>query len=255
MLKEKLKKNQVSYGTWIQIPSPVSAEILSSSNFPFDWICVDLEHGIIDLEMMTNIFRSITNRVPIARIPINEPVWIHRVLDAGAMGIIIPMVCNSYDAIRAIDETKYSPEGRRSFGYCRANKYGIEFNNYFNAANNDISVILQIEHIDAIDNIEEILSVSDIDATFIGPYDLSGSMGCAGDFDNKNFRDALDEYMYQSKVYNIPAGIHIVKPDDNNVIDIVNKGYKMIALGTDAMFLNEGSKESLKFMVIPNTEK
>ena len=133
-LKETLKNNRLSVGTWIQIGHPACVEILAGSGF--DWICVDLEHGVIDLESMSNLFRTIErfDCVSIARIPANDPVWIHRTLDAGAKGIIVPMIKNRKEARKAISESKYPPLGERGFGYSRANAYGSNFIEYIKSS-------------------------------------------------------------------------------------------------------------------------
>ena len=253
-LKLALKNNEVSFGAWIQIGHPAIAEILANNGF--DWICIDLEHGVIDIETMTNIFRAIEkyNCVPIVRIPVNDPVWIHRVLDAGAKGLIIPMINNSKDAQKAVEEAKYPPIGKRSFGYSRSNLYGENFNKYVKNINNEIIIILQIEHVSAINNLEDILAVEGFDGTLIGPYDLSGSMGIVGEFDNIKFKEVLDKYLNLSKLYDKKIGIHVVRPTKENIKEVIKKGYKFIALGTDAVFLEEKSKKILEFRKINETE-
>ena len=187
---EKIKAGEPTFGTWIQIGHPAIAEILA--HFDFDWICVDMEHGVIDIETMTSLFRAIENggSVPFVRLPSQDPAWIHRVLDAGAKGIIAPMV-NSYKEARSVvDHAKYPHlyedfyiEGSRGFGFSRSNLYGIDFDSSIEKANDDIMVIIQVEHRFSIYHLPEILRVRGIDATFIGPYDLSGSFGKPGDFD------------------------------------------------------------------------
>ncbi len=243
-LKEALYNNTVSVGTWIQIGHPACAEILANNGF--DWICIDLEHGIIDLESMTGLFRAIESAgsIPVARIPANNPVWIHRTLDAGAKGLIIPMINNKKEAQAAIRESKYPPVGCRGFGFSRANAYGSDFDNYIKKANDDIAIILQIEHIEAINNIDDILALSDFDGTFIGPLDLAGSMNI-DNLDDSLFKNALKKYLESSKKHNKAPGMHIVRPDIDNIKKTINDGYKMIALGLDTVFLEEKSKEML----------
>ena len=134
----------------MQIGHCAVAEIFARAGF--DWICVDLEHGAIDLETMTNIFRTIDayDCIPVARLPLNDPVWIHRSLDAGARGLIIPMVQSAGEAEQSIKEAKYPPMGIRGFGYSRANMHGMDFDSYIKEANEEIAMVMQIEHKNAI---------------------------------------------------------------------------------------------------------
>lgn len=246
-LKSALINNEITFGTWIQIGHPTVAEILAPH---FDWICVDLEHGIIDIESMTNLFRAIenANSVPIVRIPLNDSIWIHRTLDAGAKGLIIPMVKTRKEADRAIQEAKYSPIGNRGFGYSRANLYGKNFYEYINSINDEISIIFQIEHIDAINNLDEILMLDDFDGTFIGPYDLSGSMKIVGEFENIRYKNILKKYLSSSEKHKKSPGLHIIEPSKQNIKEAIENGYKMIALGTDTVFLNKQLNEINKMI-------
>lgn len=244
-LKEALKSNNVSIGTWIQIGHPACVEILANAGF--DWMCVDLEHGVIDIESMSNLFLAIErfNCTPIARIPANDPIWIHRTLDAGAKGLIIPMIRNKKEAETAIRESKYPPMGNRGFGYSRANSYGFFFDDYIKQANDNIAIILQIEHIDSINNIDDILSLNDLDGTFIGPLDLAGSMGTINNLEHPSFKKALSTYISACKKYKKVAGIHIIRPNAFKIEKSIKDGYKMIALGLDTVFLEEKSSEIL----------
>jgi len=244
-LKESLKNNKVSFGAWIQIPHSSIIEIIAyNCNEKLDWICVDIEHGSIDIESMTNLIRAIEkfNITPVVRIPQNDPVWIHRALDAGAMGLIIPMINNRTEAMKAVSEALYPPIGKRSFGYSRANFYGADFDDYIKIANDEISIILQIEDINAINELDAILEIKGIDGTFIGPYDLSGSIGIAGDFKNSSYQNALLVYISKSKKHSVSMGIHIVRPTKERIEKAINDGYKIIAIGTDAVFLEEKCK-------------
>ena len=249
-LKLALKNNKVSFGTWIQIPHPAIIEIIiANSMSKLDWICIDMEHGSIGIESMTNLIGTIENNnlIPLVRIPKNDYIWIHRALDAGAKGLIIPMI-NSREQLKyAINESKYPPLGLRSFGYSRANKFGFEFKEYIDSINNEVVLIAQIEHINAINNLQFILLEDECDATIIGPYDLSGSMGIVGEFENKKFKKMLEIYLKTSCNYNKPSGIHLVESFSYEEIkNTINEGYKFIALGTDAIFLGKKVKEILK---------
>jgi len=244
-LKESLKNNKASFGSWIQISHPSIIEIIANNSYKkLDWICIDMEHGAIGIESMTNLIRTIENYdiTPIVRIPKNDSMWIHRVLDAGAKGLVIPMVNRGSEALEAVSEALYAPLGNRSFGYSRANSYGSDFDNYIKTANDEISIVIQIEHINAINELDSILDVNGIDGTFIGPYDLSGSLGVLGDFENDKYKNALNTYISKSYNHSIPTGLHIVRPNRKNIKKALDEGYKIISIGTDAVFLEEYCK-------------
>ncbi len=240
-----LLDKKLTLGAWMQIGHCAIAEIFAASGF--DWICVDLEHGSIGLEKMTDIFRTIEayDCVPVARIPMNEPIWIHRSLDAGAKGLIIPMVNNALEAEEAVKQAKYPPRGVRGYGYSRANMHGMDFDNYIMTANDEIAVVMQIEHKDAIANLEEIVNVDGVDGLFIGPLDLSGSMGITGQMAHPDMMAALEKYRRVAANANKSFGMHIVRPDRENVNANIEQGYTMIALGLDGVFIDESSKNIL----------
>lgn len=244
-LKQKLRKGRVSVGAWIQIGHPAVAEILAGAGF--DWVCVDLEHGAIDLPQAAALFASIElhGSVPMARVPENDTVWIRRVLDSGAKGVIVPMVNTAEQAEMAVRAAKYPPRGVRGFGYCRANKYGADFAAHLKKADREIIVILQIEHINAIGNLEEILTVKGVDGLFIGPMDLSGSMGVAGKLDHPEVRKALARFLFLCKKTGVPAGLHIIHPECNTVKESLKRGYRFMALGLDTGFLRDGAAKAL----------
>ncbi len=245
-LRRALLDRSLSLGTWIQIGHPASAEILARAGF--DWVCVDLEHGGIDPETMTNIFRTLDgfDCVPVARLPLNDPIWIHRTLDAGARGLIIPMVKTAAEADAAVREAKYPPRGVRGFGYSRANMHGVDFDDYIATANDEIAMVMQIEHKDAIGNLDAILEVDGVDGLFIGPLDLSGSMGLTGQMTHPDVVAALDTYRDACARHNATAGMHVVRPTPQNVQDAIAEGYTLIALGVDTVFLDAGAASSLR---------
>jgi len=245
-LKQALKNDEVSLGAWVQIPHPAVVEIIARNcDEKLDWICIDMEHGSIGIESMTNLIRTIEkfDITPIVRIPKNDYIWIHRALDAGAKGLIIPMIKSGHEASEAVLEALYPPLGKRSFGYSRANNYGADFDNYVKTANDEISIVIQIEHIDAINELDFILDIKGVDATFIGPYDLSGSMGVSGDFESKEYSDALILYHNKSYKHSVPRGIHLVRYNKKELKFLKTVGFKMIAIGIDTVFLEEKCTE------------
>jgi len=244
--RRALLERQVTLGSWVQIGHPVSAEVFARAGF--DWVCVDLEHGVIDLESTADIFRAMSgfDCVPVARLPLNDPIWIRRVLDTGARGLIIPMVKTAAEAEAAIREAKYPPRGTRGFGYSRANLYGADFDSYIASANDEIAMVMQIEHKDAIANLDAILQVEGVDGVFIGPLDLSGSMGITGQLDHPQMVAALDSYRSVCRLHKKAAGMHIIRPNEENVRRALGRGYTMLALGLDNLFMEQAARVALK---------
>jgi 2-dehydro-3-deoxyglucarate aldolase len=237
-IKQKLQKGQVSIGGWMQIGHPVVAEVMAGSG-AFDWIALDNEHGILDLETGMNIFNAMrgTNTVPMVRVQENNEIIIRRWCDAGAQGIIVPMVNTPAQARSAAASAKYPPQGKRGFGFCRANSYGSKFDAYARIANDDILVIAQIEHIDAVNNIDEILSIDGIDGAFIGPYDLSGSMNLTGQVYHPDVLSACDRTLAACKQHKKAAGIHVIPVEPDRIAQFAKKGFTFIAASIDTVFI------------------
>ncbi len=245
-LKLSLQKNEIIFGTWLQIPSPITAEIMcENSQGKLGWMCIDMEHGSIDIETMVNMIRVIESYdiTPIVRIPYNDYIWIHRVLDAGAKGIIVPMIKNKTETNFAVKEAYYPPLGNRSFGYSRFNSYGKFFKESIEKANKYVSVVVQIENIHAINDLENILDVNCVDGTFIGPLDLAGSTNLLNDMEGDRFKSLLNKYKIISEKKQIPMGIHLIHPNKITIKKAIDNGYRMIALGLDDVFLADKCKE------------
>jgi len=245
-LRIALQKRNTALGGWIQIGHPAVAEIFAACGF--DWIGVDLEHGAMDLETLTELFRAMngTSAVPVARLPMNDPIWIRRALDAGARGLIVPMVNTPEEAEQAVRWAKYPPRGERGFGFSRANRYGRDFADYAANANSEIAMILQIEHRRAMEHLEAILRVPDVDGVFIGPYDLSGSYGKPGELDCPEMKRALKHFLRCCKKHRKAAGIHLVRPDRKTVQNALREGYSLVALGMDTVFLDRQAAETVR---------
>lgn len=241
-----LLERRLTLGAWIQIGHPAVAEVLARAGF--DWVCVDFEHGIIDLETAANIFRAIDRFgcVPVARLPANDPIWIHRVLDAGARGLILPMIKTAAEAEAAVREAKYPPRGTRGFGYARANLYGADFQSAIASANDEIAMIMQIEHKDAIAQLDAILDVDGVDGLFIGPLDLSGSMGITGRLDHPQMIAALERYRAACRAHGKAAGLHIIRPTEEAIRRAIEQGYTLLALGLDNVFLDQAARAALR---------
>jgi 2-dehydro-3-deoxyglucarate aldolase len=173
-LKKKLRKNVVTVGSWITIGHAAIAEIMAKIGF--DWLVIDMEHSAITLHEAQQLIQVIDlcGVTPLVRVGENNPYLIKRVMDAGSYGVMVPMVNTKEDAIKAVNAVKYPPVGTRGVGLARAQGYGMDFERYNNRLNRDSVVIVQIEHIKAVENLDDILSVDGVDAFFVGPYDLSG---------------------------------------------------------------------------------
>jgi len=244
--KERLKSNELVLGSWITIGHPIVAEIMVKTGF--DWLTIDTEHSAITLDQAQQLIRVIelSGVVPLVRVGENNPYLIKRVMDAGAYGVIVPMVNSKEDAIRAVQAVKYPPWGTRGVGLARAQGYGFEFERYKDWVVKDSVVVVQIEHIDAVDNLEQILKVEGVDASIIGPYDLSASLGYPGEFQRGEVKKALKIYEDICDKLDKPKGIHVVKPCYREVAKYIEKGYKSIAFSTDSLFLGGGIRRSLE---------
>ena len=243
-IQEKLGKGDVSIGTWQQIPHASISEILGQAGY--DWVAVDMEHGSVSVDQLPDLFRAIElgGTLPLARIAEPKSKDCKQALDAGAGGIIAPMI-ESADQLKTIrDACCWPPAGERGVGFSRANLFGKYFNEYKNESQAPL-IIAQIEHINAVNNLENILKVDGLDAIMVGPYDLSASMGITSEFEHKEFLLTMDHIMKLCNQHNVPCGDHIVEPNPKFLQERIDQGYKFIAYGTDGVFLNHFSGSPL----------
>lgn len=245
-LKEALQKGRPTIGSWITIGDPSVAEIMARAGF--DWLAIDLEHSSIGIGETQQLVRVIelSGVVPLVRVGANDPLIIKRAMDAGAHGVIVPMVNTREDAVRAVAAVKYPPAGTRGVGLARAQGYGMDFERYKKWVDKGSIVIVQIEHIQAIRNLEKILSVEGVDGSMIGPYDLSGSLGHPGEFERKEVQDAIIEYERVCKKMKKPMGFHVVQPDAERVREYRAKGYSFLPVSLDTLYLGLHIKDVLK---------
>lgn len=238
--KKRLIRRDLFIGTILTLPSPETAEILCLSGF--DWLFVDLEHSALSIRDAQCVLQAAAPKTPcLIRVPACDEVWIKRVLDIGASGIIVPQVRTVEEAEAAVRFCKYPPEGTRSVGISRAQGYGRHFQTYVAAANEDIVVILQIEHIDAVNNIDNILAVPGIDGLFIGPYDLSASMGKTGRTTDPDVQQAISRVKACADRAKMPLGIFGATADA--VKPYIQSGYTLIAVGIDTMLIRQAAKD------------
>lgn len=248
ILKEKLQNKELSIGSWLTIPHQAVIEIMSTAGF--EWLTIDMEHSPISIETIMNLIGHIQGNgmQALVRVSKNEEVAIKRVLDAGADGVIVPMIKNKEEAIEAVSFVKYPPLGKRGVGLNRAQKYGTAFDTYQDWVKNNAVVIAQIEHIDAVNNLEEIFSVPGIDGIIVGPYDLSASMGFPGEYDREDVKAALERIDIVAKKLNKPLGFHIVDSDHSKILEKIAKGYSFLAFSLDFFFLGDKARQEMNLL-------
>ena len=243
LLKKQLTRGNLLIGTIVTLPSPEVAEILCLSGF--DWLFVDLEHSALSIQDAQVILQAAAPQIPgVIRVPKNDEVWIKKALDTGTSGIIVPLVRTAQEAEAAVRLCKYPPQGARSVGISRAQGYGRDFQEYVESANNAIAVIIQIEHADAVNNIDDIVKVSGIDCLFIGPYDLSASMGKIGNVTDPDVQNAILHVKNRAEQAKIPLGIFGATAEA--VDPYIRSGYTLIAVGIDAMMLGNAARTITK---------
>jgi len=242
MLKEKLRQKKVTLGSWITLAHTSIAEIMASAGY--DWLVVDLEHTTISIEQAGELIRVIDlcGVAPLVRLTSNHPDQVKRVMDAGAHGIVVPMVNSVDDARKAVAATRYAPQGVRGVGLARAQKFGVGFSDYLQWQKDGPVVIVQIEHKDALEHLEAIFSVPGVDGFIIGPYDLSCSMGMPGEFDRAEFKVAMNQILATGLRMNFPAGLHIVEPDLVRLRQVIAEGYRFIAYSVDIRMLDVAAR-------------
>lgn len=245
-VRKALLERKLTLGTWIQLGDPGIAEIFANAGF--DWIAADCEHTDIDIKVFSNLARGMygRNAIPLARVRENDTLAIRQVLDVGARGVIVPLINTAEDAKKAVMAAKFPPDGIRGFAFFRANNWGVDFNSYVQDANDDIAVVAMIESKQAVENIDDILSVEGIDGVFIGPYDMSGSYGIVGQTSHPLILSACRTVVEACKKKGKSAGLHIVKPTDESIERAIKDGFTFIALGMDTVFLDESSRKMLR---------
>ena len=247
MLQKNIN-NKVTVGTWITLAHPSIAEIMAVSGF--DWIAIDLEHSVITIREAEELIRvvNLSGVTSLVRLTSNDPNQIKRVMDAGSCGVIVPMVKSIDDVKQAVDAVKYPPYGKRSVGLARAQQYGRSFDEYLEWQKNQSIVIVQIEHIEAVNNLEAIFGVDGVDGYIIGPYDLSASLGIPGEFDNPIFLNAMERVKKVATDMKMIGGIHIIEPEPDQLQQRIAEGYQFIAYSLDIRMIDVACREGLKIL-------
>ena len=238
-LKTALQRQELTIGSWITLAHPAVAEIMAGAGF--DWLAVDLEHSVITIRETEELIRVIRlgGVTPLVRVAANDPVQIKRVMDAGAHGVIVPMVNSRQDAERAVAGAYYPPRGTRGVGLARAQGYGAQFDAYVKWLGKEGVVIVQVEHRQAVERLDDILGVPGVDGFLVGPYDLSGSFGVPGEFDHPSMTGALQTLRKAMGRRRVAAGFHVIPPRPELVIEKAREGYRFIAYSLDTLFLGE----------------
>lgn len=240
--RQRLHNGDMLLGTMINLPSASIAEVLAAAGY--DWLFVDGEHGALGAAELLSILQAVDRDIAcIVRIPELDGGAIKRALDLGAAGIIVPQVETADQAAEAVRLARYAPEGERGMGLARAHRYGFGFREYVATANDEIAVVIQAEHARAVDNIEAIAAVGGLDAVFIGPYDLSASLGHPGEIQHPEVVAAIDRITAACRSANMPLGYFGI--DANAVAPLMHNGYTLICAAVDCVLLGQAAKRLL----------
>jgi 2-dehydro-3-deoxyglucarate aldolase len=240
-----LAMKKLKIGTWITAPHPSIVDLIASTSL--DWVCVDLEHSptsYLDVQQAFSIIQG-HGKSAFVRVSENRQAAIKFPLDAGANGLIVPMVCSAEEARNVVDHAFYPPLGKRPVGLARAQRYGFGFDKHL-TENRGLEVIVQIEHINAVRDIDKILAVEGLAGVFLGPYDLSGSMGIPGQLDHPRMKEAIrtvrDKTLSAGKV----LGAHVIQPSSEKFKEYVDLGYNFLAFSIDTYFLGQKLQDELE---------
>ena len=252
-IREKLRHGEAVIGSWLRLPCPDSAEIIARMGY--DWAVVDMKHGSFTRSLMTDMFRALERwgALPFARLADAGPAQITAALDAGARGLLYPMVESREQLEEAIAWSLYPggrefAGGRRSMEYCRANVYGLDFGAQSDEKEglaHDIVLVAQIEHVDALANLNAIFAHPRLDACLIGPHELAASMGLAGQFEHPDFLGALAFIEIKAREHGVGLGCHVVQPDEKLLRAKLTEGYTFLAYGMDVLFLQQSARHPL----------
>ena len=226
----------------VTLPTAATAEILA--DLGFDWLFIDGEHGPLESAEILSILQTVGDKAAcLVRVPTAEETAIKKVLDLGAAGVIAPQVNTAEQAANVVKWSKYAPLGTRGVGLARAHGYGMSFQDYVDTANDRITVVVQAEHKDAVENIESIVRVEGVDAVLLGPYDLSASLGKMGQIDAPDVVEAIEHITETCLKANMPLGYFGVTAEA--VEPYIGRGYTLIVAGVDTLMLGTAAKRLL----------
>jgi 4-hydroxy-2-oxoheptanedioate aldolase len=254
-VKRTLQADKPSFGTWLSLGDLFATRILARLNF--EWLTLDIEHSPVDWSQAAMIFAAIADAggVPLARVPKGNHDYIKRVLDAGAWGIVVPMVDTVEQAKIAIAAAKYPPTGNRSLGGgMHSLNFGTTGPEYFRHANDEILVVLQTESPTGVANAEEIYSLPGVDAIFVGPVDLRAQMRAPDGTEatDEEFEAMLQRVIATGKKTGTPTGMHVMDP--KTALMRAEQGMQFIAIGSELRMMTEKANEILR-VVHPEEEQ
>jgi len=240
---ERLAAREPLLGTILTLPSPEAAEIFAAAGF--DWLFVDMEHGLLDFPDVQRVVQAVAGRCAcLVRVPSNEAIWINKALDTGAAGLIVPHVDGAAHARRAVRAAKYPPRGERSIGVARAQAFGRRLTDSIAHANEETVLVAQAEHIDAARSIEDIVSVPGVGAIFIGPFDMSASLGHPGRLEEPAVREAINLVRDGCARRETPCGILVA--DATAARAAFSAGYSLVCVATDTLLLGRAASDVVK---------
>lgn len=240
---DRLRSGVLLLGTILTLPSPEIAELLSQAGF--DWLFIDMEHTSLGVKDVQRILQAVGREFPcLVRVPAKSEAWIKKVLETGPAGIIVPHVNTPEEVEQILRCAKYPPEGARSVGISRAQGYGLKLQDYMENANQALIVVPQVEHIDAVLNLESYVKVPGLSAVFVGPYDLSGSIGKLGKVSDPEVIGMIQKVQIICSSAGIVTGIFGV--DAEAVKFYIDIGYSLVAVGTDTCYLSESVQDTLQ---------
>lgn len=245
-LKEKLRRGLPTIGTWISLAHPALAEMAARAGF--DWVAVDLEHTSITIRECEDLIRvlDLAGTTPLVRLTANDPDLIKRVMDSGARGVIVPSVSTEEEAQLAVEAVHYPPRGRRGVGLARAQGYGADFAGYLKRLDKEAVVVAMIENAQGVENCERILAVDGVDAYFLGPYDLSASLGLIGKTSHPKVEKAIARVRAAGRRAGKPGGIHVVEPDPAMLRRRLKEGFRFVAYSVETRIYDTSVRAALR---------
>ncbi len=255
-VKRALKAGQPSVGTWLSLGSITAARFMA--RIGFSWLTVDIEHSLVDWETATHMFASIADAgcTALARVPANRHDHIKRVLDNGAHGIVVPMINSRTEAERAVEAALYPPAGNRSVGgSVHALNFGASANDYYAKANEELLLVLQCEHIQAVESADAVFSVPGIDAIFVGPNDLAASMrGKDGKGPSAEATaQAMKHILATCKKHKVAAGVHCGSAEEASLR--IAEGWQFLAIGSELRMMLTGAQDVIKKLSAGKTQQ
>lgn len=234
-LKELWKNDQPAYGMWVDLGSPAAVEMMAGLGL--DWLLLDCEHGVSDVQACFQLLQAMNGSptTSVVRVPYIDKISVKRALDMGAEGILVPYVKTAEQVREIVSWCRYPPVGSRGLGPFRASRYELEFDAYYARANDEVAVIVQIETVEAVANLEEILAVPGLDAIFIGPADLSATMGYFPEMKHPRVEQAVQGVLKAARAKGIPVGYYT--PTGAIARERAAQGFRMMNVGNDMVAL------------------